>query len=363
MIVFVILGRLSHGLSISKLLPILECNLVSEVYIFSNKSHLVHKKAKYILLPKILNGSNFGIRITRIIYEFFQILFYTCKIKPYLINGVFTIPKGYYSFIISKLCGVKNVISILGNINEIDAWIRYTKIVKRLHVWIYKNTDLITTKGLPISTHLIKNGIDSKKIFVFNGAIDTRRFMPLSEERPIDILFVGDFSELKGPDRVISIIQNLKKNFNNIYGVLLGNGKMYSFIKAQVAELNLKTNVQLPGYVLNTQKYFIKAKLLVMPSRSEGLSTAMLESMACGCVPVVSNVGAMTEAAKHNYNSLIVDNYNDTKQFYIYSKELLENSKMRNSLSRNAVKTVMENYSLTTQADIFKNILNHLRKV
>ena len=43
-----------------------------------------------------------------------------------------------------------------------------------------------------------------------------------------------------------------------------------------------------------------KSKVLIMPSISEGLSTAMLEAMSSGCVPVVSDVGEMTKAAFDN---------------------------------------------------------------
>ncbi len=82
--------------------------------------------------------------------------------------------------------------------------------------------------------------------------------------------------------------------------------------------LGLSENVVFTGHIDDTESYFQRSKILVMPSRSEGLPTSMLEAMACGCVPVISNVGNVSDAATHSVNAFLINNYRDIKSFAKY---------------------------------------------
>jgi len=360
-VVFVVLGRLGKGLGISKVIPILNSDYVNKVYIFSDKVHLRHPKASFILLPDFFNEKNSVKKVLRFLYEPFQLIYYAFKYKPHIINGVFTIPKGYNSYLASRLSGSKNIISILGNTNEIAAWIKYTSIVKKIHLWFYKHTDVVTTKGNKITNYLIDHNIHNDKIFVFNGAIDTKRFRTEERTRDVDILFVGKFSELKGPDRVVEVITKLKQDIPEIKAVFLGEGPLFELVKTKVKEYNLGQNITLPGYSDKTEEYFQRSKLLLMPSRSEGLSTAMLEAMACGCVPIVTNVGSMTEAAHHEINSMVINDFNDVNRFYKYSKTLLLNGTKRSELAENGIDFVDKNYAVNAQVKVFNKMVDYLR--
>ncbi len=361
MIVFVVLGRLGKGLSESKVKPILNSDRVAKVYVFADKEHFTHRKMKYILVPHIFSERNLLLKLLRFIFEPLQLIYYAIRLKPNIINGVFTIPKGYNSFIASRLCRAKNIISILGNTNEIAAWIKYTRIVKKIHLWFYRKTEVVTTKGVAISEYLHEHGINKNKVFVFNGAIDTKRFAYEKTKRDIDVLFVGKFSELKGPDRVLKVVHKLKETIPEVNLTYLGVGPLTAQIRQMSAELSLNENVVFEGQVSNTQEFFNRARVLLMPSRSEGLSTAMLEAMACGCVPIVSDVGSMTDAAYHNENSLVVSNYLDIDSFYKFTKLLLTDETERNRLSSNAMKLVHENYTVNAQTVVFDKIIDYMK--
>ena len=58
---------------------------------------------------------------------------------------------------------------------------------------------------------------------------------------------------------------------------------LISLIIISIKKLN--SNVILKGYVSNVLDYYSRAKVLVMPSTSEGLSTAMLEAMSVDVYP------------------------------------------------------------------------------
>ena len=57
-------------------------------------------------------------------------------------------------------------------------------------------------------------------------------------------------------------------------------------------------------------EWYSGAEILVCASRSEGTPNILLEAMACGCVPVTTAVGNVTELVQHKQNGYIVSQNN-----------------------------------------------------
>ena len=96
----------------------------------------------------------------------------------------------------------------------------------------------------------------------------------------------------------------------------------------------------------------------MMPSRSEGLASAMLEAMSCGCVPVVSDVGNMTDAAKHAFNAYVVSDHMDVEGFTNYIEKLLRNEELRLEIAKNGSEFVRDHYSLQVMTEIFEGMIS-----
>lgn len=221
-----------------------------------------------------------------------------------------------------------------------------------------RHCSIVTTTGSNVSKYLEGQGILSDKIFEMAGSIDTSVFKPdPNVERNIDILFVGTFRYLKGPDRVLEIVSSLKSMLPNIEAHFLGDGYLFPEIEKQVKEMRLSEHVTLAGHVKQPVSYFQRAKVLIMPSLSEGLSMAMLEAMACGCVPIVSNVGNMTDAARHRKNAMVVEDYRDIVTFSRYALQLLTDSGLREKMAVNARQMVTGHYSIAAQGKICGKLL------
>src|SRR5690625_7705202 len=97
-----------------------------------------------------------------------------------------------------------------------------------------------------------------------------------------------------------------------------------------------------------------------MPSMSEGLPTAMLEAMACGCVPVVSDVGNVTDAAHHGVNALVISEWSDIQSFTSAVQKLLNDEPFRNRLAMNGRQLVVDKYRPEKQAEVVDDILTYL---
>lgn len=359
---FIVTGRTGHSLVISKALPFVVLEQVKRIYLFSESEGFTIPKCKYITVPRWIRKIKPAIlgKILRVFFEPVQLLYYSLNLKPDFINGVYCLPKGLNSYIVSRLSGVKCVNSIIGSVLEVETELPFKKVWRNINLWQLKGCEAITIKGNRDMQYLLSKGIDPGKMFPLNGAIDTDKFLFNSDYRTIDLLFVGTFIELKGPDRIIRIADQLLPLFANLKVVMVGDGKMMKETKKLAAELGIIDHISFEGYQKNTVPYFQQAGLLIMPSRSESLPTSMLEAMACGCVPVITNVGNVGEAALNNVNAKIVRDYKDINGFVVAISDLLSNETKRREFAKNGRKTVEECYSVKSQSLIAGSIINYL---
>ena len=97
-----------------------------------------------------------------------------------------------------------------------------------------------------------------------------------------------------------------------------------------------------------------------MPSRSEGLPTTMLEAMACGCVPVVSNVGNIRDVARNAENAFLIDEYMDIELFARQIHHLLSDESLRAGMDQQGINLVLDKYSATRQSKVVDQMIQKL---
>lgn len=365
LICFLVVGRMGESLTYSKAEPFAIHPSISHIYIFREREALPLPKTVYITLPGwILNiRPRFLSRFARLIAEPVQLIYHAFKLRPDIINGYHLIPKGINSLLAARLTGSKCILSLIGGIVEIETYSRFKWFLKRLNLWALKETDLITSKGSIINGYLIEHNILSSKILVYNGAINLGKFyFDPSVPKDIDVLFVGTFRKLKGPDKVLQMLYLLKRDFPAIRACLIGDGYLYKSCIEQTIMLGISENVSFTGQIDEPENYFQRSKILVMPSRSEGLPTSMLEAMACGCVPVISNVGNISDAANHTGNAFLINDYRDIKTFVKYIHILLSDENLRAVMAQQGIKTVNGKYSVLQQSKIVDQMIRKLYK-
>jgi glycosyltransferase involved in cell wall biosynthesis len=352
--IFIVAGRLGKNLIVSKTLPVIASGFFSHIYIFSEEVGKDLTGAEYIILPAFVRGLRPVLlkKIIRIIYEPLQLIFYAWRLRPAIIHGYYSLPKGLNSLIASKLSRSRCVISIIGGKEEIDTSFFIKRFSRPLIIWLLKKSDYITTKGRKDNEYLLRFGVKEEKICIFNGAIDTGRFCYHGEDKDIDILFAGYFDEFKGPQRALEIIQRVSKELPDIRTLFIGDGPLYQSIQDKTINLGLSKNITFAGYVDDSENYFKRSHILIFPSANEGLSTAMLEAMACRCVPITSDVGNQTEAALHEYNSIVITDYNDVQSFSEQAIRLLRNRRLKDRLAENSERTILSKYTPDSQGMI-----------
>ncbi|MDL0429721.1 glycosyltransferase [Marinobacter sp. TBZ242] len=110
------------------------------------------------------------------------------------------------------------------------------------------------------------------------------------------ILGIGRLSREKGFDHLLRAFHKVKSEFPGAGLILVGEGKQRDALEGLTAELDLSEAVLMPGYCSNVPALLKQARLLVMPSLTEGLPITLLEAMAIETPVLVSAVGEMPKA-------------------------------------------------------------------
>ena len=146
--------------------------------------------------------------------------------------------------------------------------------------------------------------------------------------------------------------------------VIYGDGPDRPAVERILAEEGLGVAVTLGGNVPNAeiQAQLLQCDAIALLSDYEGLPIALLEAMACGCVPVCLQMrSGIPELVRHDVSGLIVSDRGES--FVAAMKRLASDPGLRTSLGTQAKQAVIEKYSLEYTADLWADHLRSSRQV
>lgn len=215
---------------------------------------------------------------------------------------------------------------------------------------------LIESSGIPVKRfEVLPNGVDRDKFKVqsskFKVAIDNSKFM---------VLYVGRLSPHKGIDTLIVSASLVLRNIPDVKFVIAGPGES-SNLKSQTSNLNLDDHFVFTGEVLEEEKIALlkKADVFVLPSRSEAFGITVIEAMAAGCPPIVSDIPALTEIVSNGRTGLVFP-VDDEKALSNSIIKLLSNQSLHQDISKTAKKAVQEKYDWEKIIDRLEDIYSGL---
>jgi glycosyltransferase involved in cell wall biosynthesis len=139
----------------------------------------------------------------------------------------------------------------------------------------------------------LRGRVGDARIEVIPNPVEALDPLPLSgDER---VLFAGRFSRTKGVDLLLDAWPRVAEERSDARLVLLGTthegvGPGEDFATLVRDDPVLRTSIDLPGWVADVLPYYAAADVFVIPSRTEGLSNALLEATALGRVVVASDI-------------------------------------------------------------------------
>ncbi len=164
------------------------------------------------------------------------------------------------------------------------------------------------------------------------------------------IIFAGRLSHEKGIDSLISIS---KKLTDDIHLIILGTGPEEKKINDLVK--NYK-NIHFFGHQNKNKTISLirGSDILIQPSLQEGISSTILEAMACKTAIIASDVGGNSELIKNNLNGITIKP-NNIDSFVEQIINLFDNEKLRQLLVDNALKTVKK-YNWDEVGNLYLNV-------
>jgi glycosyltransferase involved in cell wall biosynthesis len=123
---------------------------------------------------------------------------------------------------------------------------------------------------------------------------------------------------------------------------IVGDGPLLDSLKAQADALNIADRVTFHGYVPDPSSILRNCRVFVLPSRFEGMPNALLEAMACGLVPIVTDASpGPLESVRHEISGWVVPS-EDVGALSEAMGLLASDERLVDRLAEGAVRYVME---------------------
>jgi glycosyltransferase involved in cell wall biosynthesis len=153
-----------------------------------------------------------------------------------------------------------------------------------------------------------------KPLLQFPAWTDIEVFFKAGSDRAKDgqdIVYVGVLIPLKGVHHLINAFVEVVVDFPQARLVVIGREENEAYtaeLKAQVERLGLNGRVQFVGEKPQAELAWqlSQARVLVLPSVSEGLGLVVVEAMATGIPVIGSNVGGIPEMVLDGVNGFLV---------------------------------------------------------
>jgi len=207
---------------------------------------------------------------------------------------------------------------------------------KTVFKWADKIIDLYFFTSKKMTIKYVEEGLissESKIIECVEGSTQFK-FNPNPKKDPDLFLWVGRLDSNKDPLTILKAfkkyaVHNPKAKLKMFYE----NDQLLSKIKLFVDNSSLSQNVDLMGKIPHKEleQWYQKSTFFILGSHKEGGPISLVEAMACGCIPIVTNI-APFQAMTNNGDCGLLFSPGDYKELsqQLNKIESLDIEKLRN---------------------------------
>ena len=223
---------------------------------------------------------------------------------------------------------------------------------------ILKNAGRVIAVSHAVAESLRQSGVvDSSKIAVVHNGIYVERFdrlvAPADEGRML-VGTVGHLAPIKGHDVFIRAAALIAARRRDVHFVVIGEDKSPQMqnrrsLENLVAELDLNTVVDLPGWRDDIPAFLSSLTLFVSAARSEPFGLAIVEAMAAGLPVVAAASEGALEIIEDGVSGKLVP-ADDPEPLAKAINDLLDDPHERSRLGQNTRLAARERFSLQRMA-------------
>jgi glycosyltransferase involved in cell wall biosynthesis len=180
----------------------------------------------------------------------------------------------------------------------------------RFALWALRRADAVTgvSQAILHSVELLIGGVRQRCFHTPNGIDISFWSTDRHPSAKLQIVAVGSLRKVKGHDLLIDALVRVCGRHTHVRCIIIGEGPERKALEEQTKANGLGLNVSLVGWC--SPEYvrcvFRVSSIYVMPSRSEGLPSAVLEAMAAGVPVIVSDVGGLGALVRDGETGLTI---------------------------------------------------------
>ncbi len=278
-------------------------------------------------------------RVYAFVAIFFKIRITLSKFKPDIILGYRTTS---YGFIATRFHRHAKIVVAMQGVSDIFPFNNWAApIKKRIQNQTFRRASLIQAWGMTQQQNALLNGANPSKLLVMPRGINLDNFSFGNQFDHIETLnWIVSRSLSKEYNHEI-IIRCFSKLIINRVGkhhlYLAGEGPLHGYLTQLVVDLNIHKHVTFLGRITNSElsKLLTISHIYVSLPVTEGVSASLLEAMACGCIPIVSDLPSNREWIAHKKNGILTKIKEEELvfqdfQFVIENLHVLTESRIKN---------------------------------
>jgi glycosyltransferase involved in cell wall biosynthesis len=228
------------------------------------------------------------------------------KLKPDIVHAHYATSCGLTALV----CGFHpTVVTVHGS--DLTTGIK-SRIWRPLLRRIFAFADCVNTVSKGLEEMALSLGTGPAKIETLTLGIDTDKFAltdrpKIDPSRPLKLVCTRRLEKVFDHPTIIDALALLKKRGVEFRMTFVGDGSLLDTLKQQVKNVGLSDCVSFVGNVHNDNLPGVLGQHDVYLSASlwDGTSLSLLEAMATGLFPIVSNIKANAALLRHNVDGLL----------------------------------------------------------
>lgn len=169
--------------------------------------------------------------------------------------------------------------------------------------------------------------------------------------------FVGRLEAEKGIIQFVKAIPKILHSHLNSLFLIIGDGTLFPWVKKQLHKNQIEKRVELTGFIPHEEvgAHLNKMRLLVLPSKTEGLPKIILEAQACGTPVLATEVGGIPEIIVNRRTGFLMGEASSTSITEVVTR-LLNQPDLLLHVSQQALQQLTK-YDFPSLVRQWKNIL------
>jgi glycosyltransferase involved in cell wall biosynthesis/SAM-dependent methyltransferase len=281
------------------LLPLTRAANLSELLLVMDGAVSPAPKIRQFAVPKWIGWFR-----PRAVIRSFWVIIVALKEKPDVVMAYSFFPPGLCALLAARFSGATAILQLPGGVTEIElgGWVNdsisipafLTRHLVGLCQRVCGLFDAVIVRGRK-GEQYIRNFSHPNLVEIVPGSVDTSRLHLNGQPRHIDIAFIGRVVPIKQPEHICEVIRRVAQRHPALRVVIAGRGESLAGMKEQARKMGLAHCIRFVGHVERVEGLLARSRVFLLTSRSEGLSIALAEAMLAGVVPVVANVGDLSE--------------------------------------------------------------------